>query len=479
MKYSFELKKEIYEKHCEGYGSDYLSKIYGMDASTIRYMCRLINKHGLDVIWHKKKTVYTSENKLAAISRVLNNGEPIYAVAVDIGLPSKSILQQWIKSYISNGYNVVTRYNVVTKKKGRPSTRGKEKEDGRRVGEGERTPSQATVEENYRERIIKKTASLSSRGRKEEREQLTKAAIELRQELGCTIDFILETINSTDSLPNLPRSVYYYWKERIDPDTKNSDLMDAITTIYTDNHKRYGYRRITLQLKKDGWTVNHKTVKRLMSKLKLYGITPRAKYKSYKGDFNGTVDNKLLYKRVDTQKHRTEYIRDFSTTDVNEKWTTDVSEFHIAAGKLYLSPILDIHNREIVSYNISRSPSFVQTTDMLNKAFSRFKDLSHLIFHSDQGWQYQMFQYHKALKERGITQSMSRKGNCLDNSPMENFFGKMKNEMFYGHEYEFKTLEQLQKAMEEYIEYYNNERIQVKLKGLTPCQARNQSLYSF
>ena len=473
MKYSFELKKEIYEKHCEGYGSDYLSKIYGMDASTIRYMCRLINKHGLDVIWHKKKTVYTSENKLAAISRVLNNGEPVYAVAVDIGLPSKSILQQWIKSYISNGYN------VVTKKKGRPSTRGKEKEDGRRVGEGERTSSQATVEENYRERIIKKTASLSSRGRKEEREQLTKAAIELRQELGCTIDFILETINSTDSLPNLPRSVYYYWKERIDPDTKNSDLMDAITTIYTDNHKRYGYRRITLQLKKDGWTVNHKTVKRLMSKLKLYGITPRAKYKSYKGDFNGTVDNKLLYKRVDTQKHRTEYIRDFSTTDVNEKWTTDVSEFHIAAGKLYLSPILDIHNREIVSYNISRSPSFVQTTDMLNKAFSRFKDLSHLIFHSDQGWQYQMFQYHKALKERGITQSMSRKGNCLDNSPMENFFGKMKNEMFYGHEYEFKTLEQLQKAMEEYIEYYNNERIQVKLKGLTPCQARNQSLYSF
>ena len=473
MKYSFELKKEIYEKHCEGYGSDYLSKIYGMDASTIRYMCRLINKHGLDVIWHKKKTVYTSENKLAAISRVLNNGEPIYAVAVDIGLPSKSILQQWIKSYISNGYN------VVTKKKGRPSTRGKEKEDGRRVGEGERTPSQATVEENYRERIIKKTASLSSRGRKEEREQLTKAAIELRQELGCTIDFILETINSTDSLPNLPRSVYYYWKERIDPDTKNSDLMDAITTIYTDNHKRYGYRRITLQLKKDGWTVNHKTVKRLMSKLKLYGITPRAKYKSYKGDFNGTVDNKLLYKRVDTQKHRTEYIRDFSTTDVNEKWTTDVSEFHIAAGKLYLSPILDIHNREIVSYNISRSAGFMQTIDMLDKAFNRFPDLSNLIFHSDQGWQYQMFQYHKALKERGITQSMSRKGNCLDNSPMENFFGKTKNEMFYGHEYEFKTLEQLQKAMEEYIEYYNNERIQVKLKGLTPCQARNQSLYSF
>ena len=471
MKYSFELKKEIYQKHCEGYSSRWLSKEYGLDDSKIRYLCKVVDKHGLDAIRHKH-TKYSDEYKFNAINRVLVNREPIKAVAVDLGLSTSSILNQWIKSYIENGYN------VVTKKKGRSSTRGKEKEDGRGAGEGERRTSRATVEKDYRERIIKKTESLSSRGRKEEKEQLTEAVTELRQELKCSLDFILETINSNDSLPNLPRSDYYYWKNRIDPDTKNSDLMNAITAIYTDNHKRYGYRRITLQLKNEGWNVNHKTVKRLMSKLNLYGVTPRAKYKSYKGDFNGTVDNKLLYKRVDTKNHRTEYIRDFSTTNVNEKWTTDVSEFHIAAGKLYLSPILDMYNREIVSYNISRSPSYVQIKDMLTKAFDRFDDLSNLIFHSDQGWQYQMFHYHKELRERGITQSMSRKGNCLDNSPMENFFGKMKNEMFYGHEYEFKTLEQLQKAMEEYIEYYNNERIQVKLKGLTPCQARNQSLYS-
>ena len=472
MKYSFELKKEIYEKHCEGYGSDYLSQKYGMDASKIRYMCRLIDKHGLDAIRHKF-TKHSPAYKLAAINRVLEDGESIESVAVDLGLATDSILRQWIKSYIENGYN------VVTKKKGRPSTRDKGKEDTRGAGEGERRTSRATVEEDYRGRIIKKTSSLSSRGRKEEKEQLTKAVTELRQELNCSLDFILETINSNDSLPSLPRSDYYYWKNRIDPDTKNSDLMDAITTIYTDNHKRYGYRRITLQLKNEGWSVNHKTVKRLMSKLKLYGITPRAKYKSYKGDFNGTVDNKLLYKKVDTKRHRTEYIRDFSTTDVNEKWTTDISEFHIAAGKLYLSPILDMHNREIVSYNISRSPSYVQIKDMLNKAFNKYDDLSNLIFHSDQGWQYQMHHYHKVLKEKGISQSMSRKGNCLDNSPMENFFFFFFFEMFYGHEFEFETLEQLQKAMEEYIDYYNNERIQVKLKELTPCQARNQSLYSF
>ena len=470
MKLTFEDKKEIYNLYCQGYGYKLIARIYHVNRTTIQRICRLAARHGLDVFL-KDFTCHSEEFKLIAIERVVCSRESIVSVAIDLGL-SAGLLCNWIKAYRQNGYN------VITKKKGRPSTRDKEKEDSRGAGEGERTPSRAAVEEDHRSRILKKIVCLNSRGRKEEKEQLTEAVTELRQELKCSLDLILETINSNDLLPSLPRSDYYYWKNRIDPDTKNSDLMDAITTIYTDNHKRYGYRRITLQLKNEGWTVNHKAVKRLMSKLNLYGITPRAKYKSYKGDFNGTVENVLLYKKVDTKKHQTEYVRDFSTSNVNEKWTTDVSEFHIAAGKLYLSPILDMHNREIVSYNISKNPGYSQITDMLNKAFSKYKDLSNLIFHSDQGWQYQMHPYHKALRERGITQSMSRKGNCLDNSPMENFFGKMKNEMFYGHEYEFETLEQLQKAMEKYIDYYNNERIQVKLKGLTPCQARNQSLYS-
>ena len=135
-----------------------------------------------------------------------------------------------------------------------------------------------------------------------------------------------------------------------------------------------------------------------------------------------------------------------------------------------------MYNDEIVSYIISKSPNFKQTTDMLNIAFSKYDNLKDLIFHSDQGWQYQMEAYHKALKEHDIIQSMSRKGNCLDNCVMENIFGKMKNEMFYGHEYEYETLEQLELAMDEYIKYYNEKRIKVKLKGLTPLQARDQAL---
>ena len=208
----------------------------------------------------------------------------------------------------------------------------------------------------------------------------------------------------------------------------------------------------------------------------LYGMTPKAKYKSYKGDMNGTVSNYLLDKEIDENNHKTIYKRNFKTTSVNQKWTTDISEFHIAAGKLYLSPILDMYNDEIISYDISISPNYAQITDMLHKAFSQYENLEGLILHSDQGWQYQMHHYHKTLKDKGIIQSMSRKGNCLDNSPMENFFGRMKNEMFYGQEYRFKTLEQLKEEMEEYIRYYNQERIKIKLKGLTPAQAREQAL---
>lgn len=216
--------------------------------------------------------------------------------------------------------------------------------------------------------------------------------------------------------------------------------MNRIIDIYYCHKQRYGYRRITLELQNQGVTINHKKVKRLMSIMGLYGITPKAKYKSYKRNMDGVVSNHLLRKRIDENDSKTSHERDFQTTSCNEKWSTDVSEFHIASGKLYLSP------------------------------------MEGLILHSDQGWQYQMERYHTILQEKGIIQSMSRKGNCLDNSPMENFFGKMKNEMFYGYEYTFHTLDELEKTMEEYIEYYNKHRITIKLKGLTPVEYRNQSL---
>ena len=213
--------------------------------------------------------------------------------------------------------------------------------------------------------------------------------------------------------------------------------------------------------------MSHGKVKRLMSRMGLYAFnpTPKQRYNSYKGDMNGVCKNLLLERKINEK-------RNFEATSVNQKWTTDVSEFKIVAEKLYLSPIMDIYNREIVGFDISDTPNLFQIYRMLDMAFEKFNNLEGLIFHSDQGWQYQHFSYHKRLEEKGIFQSMSRKGNCLDNSPMENFFGKMKNEMFYGFENTFESLDNLKQAMIDYIHYHNNFRITVKGKGLTPLQIR-------
>ena len=151
-----------------------------------------------------------------------------------------------------------------------------------------------------------------------------------------------------------------------------------------------------------------------------------------------------------------------------------MTEFKVHNEKLYLSPIVDLFNGEVISFNLSRHPVFEQVVDMLEKAFKKIPDNTNLILHSDQGWQYQMKQYQHLLIEKGIRQSMSRKGNCLDNSLAENFFGLLKSELFYMKEY--KTIEELEKDIIEYIEYYNNRRIKSKLKGMSPIQYRTHSL---
>lgn len=274
----------------------------------------------------------------------------------------------------------------------------------------------------------------------------------------------------------ISKSTYHYNINNYDKQDKDYDLKIEIERIFMKHKERYGYRRITLELRNNGLIINHKKVKRIMKELGLFGKTPRAKYKSYKGDVGKTAPNRLLVKEVDEVNHTTKYIRNFKTDSLNQVWGSDVTEFHIPAGKLYLSPILDFNNREVIAFNVSKSPNYLQTKLMLDDAFKKHPNLENLIFHTDQGWQYQMYHFRKSLETRGIKQSMSRKGNCLDNSIVENFFGILKNEMFYGNEFKFKSLDHLSQEITKYIHYYNNERITVKLKGLTPVQYRNQSL---
>jgi len=465
MKLTYEQKVKAYEEWKAGLKSPYkLAKELNAGRTTVRYFLLLADKHGIDMLKHNKNVYYSSEEKLRIINRVLISNESIVSVAIDEGLSKDALLHSWLKSYKENGYNIVER------KRGRIPN-GKE-ENGSRTSSGNQGIEGEELETRNRESIHKKIERLSSGKRRARKQEIAQAVSELRQELNCSLKFVLDAIKENPSLPQISRSDYYYQMSIKDKDFKNDEVMNRIIIIFYDHKERYGYRRIALQLRNEGYSINIKAVRRLMRKMGLAGKTPKAKYKSYKGDMNGTVKSQLLVKVVDEEKHKTYYKRDFSTTKPNEKWTTDVSEFHIATGKLYLSPILDMFNGEIVSYNISKSPIYAQVQDMLNKAFSKYSNLDGLIFHSDQGWQYQMQQYHKSLLDKNIIQSMSRKGNCLDNCVMENFFGKMKNEMFYGHEYEFESLDDLQKEMENYIEYYNKERIQTRLNGMTPVQAR-------
>lgn len=271
------------------------------------------------------------------------------------------------------------------------------------------------------------------------------------------------------------KSTYFYTIKSHNKADVDADIKNKIKAVFNEHKGRFGYRRVALALKNEGLIVNHKKVKRIMSVLSLFGKKPRSKYKSYKGAVGKVAKNHLLIKEVNEETNTVTYIRNFKTTGLNKVWGTDVTEFNIAAGKLYVSPILDYHNREVIACSITRSPNFRQTETMLAEAFSKHEDLKGLILHSDQGWQYQMFHYVEALRRKGIIQSMSRKGNCLDNSLIENFFGIMKNEMFYGNQHQFHSLEQLEKEILDYIKYYNSERITIKLKGLTPAQYRLQS----
>ncbi|KXT63287.1 Mobile element protein [Streptococcus gallolyticus] len=260
----------------------------------------------------------------------------------------------------------------------------------------------------------------------------------------------------------LARSTYYYQLKQLEKGDKDKELKDEIQAIYDEHKGNYGYRRIHLELSNRGFVVNHKKVLRLMKILGLAArIRRKRKYSSYKGEVGKKADNLIN--------------RQFEGSKPYEKCYTDVTEFALPDGKLYLSPVLDGYNSEIIDFTLSRSPDLRQVKTMLEKVFPN-QDYSGTILHSDQGWQYQHNSYHAFLKKRGIRPSMSRKGNSPDNGMMESFFGILKSEMFYGFEKTYASLDDLEEAITDYIFYYNNKRIKTKLKGLSPVQYRIQSL---
>nr|WP_291918326.1 IS3 family transposase [Chitinophaga sp.] len=257
----------------------------------------------------------------------------------------------------------------------------------------------------------------------------------------------------------MARSTYYYCLKLSAQPQKHAALETEIMAVYHRHKGRYGYRRITRDIKKTGKMVNHKTVLKIMRSRNIKSLVRVKKYKSYRGEQGRIAPNLLM--------------RNFKAEKPCQKWVTDVTVFSIGDKKLYFSPIMDLYNGEIISYNISERPTFSQIVDMLQKAFVRLPKKNNLILHSDQGWQYQMKQYQAILRDKKIKQSMSAKGNCLDNAAMESFFAILKTELFYLEK--FDSISALKQGLIEYIHYYNNDRIKLKLNGLSPVEYRTQA----
>jgi len=259
----------------------------------------------------------------------------------------------------------------------------------------------------------------------------------------------------------LARSTFFYHQARIQGPDPQEAIKAAVTEIFEKNHGRYGHRRVHTEMVKQGWTVAKKTVLKLMRSLDLVCKVRRKKrYNSYQGGQGRVAPNVLN--------------REFEADAPNRKWVTDVTEFSVGDRKLYLSPVMDLFDRQIISYSISPSPNLELTNNSLRQALTCLEDNQQPLVHSDQGFQYQHVSWRKLLQEAGASQSMSRKGNCYDNAVMENFFGHLKEELF--HHVRYLSTDALAAALHEYIRWYNTERISTKLKGLSPVQYRTQTL---
>jgi putative transposase len=260
-------------------------------------------------------------------------------------------------------------------------------------------------------------------------------------------------------LAGLARSTFYYQRVGLAAADKYAELKARIREIFNRHKGRYGYRRVTAALRQIGQNVNHKTVQRLMSGMQLRAVVRVKRFRRFEGNGSHVAPNLLQ--------------RDFRARRPHEKWVTDVTEFKVRGQKLYLSPIMDLYNGEIVAYDTAELPMLGMVENMLRGALKRLCPHERPVLHSDQGWQYRMPAFRQHLERHSILQSMSRSGNCLDNAAMESFFGTLKSEFF--HLTDFESIEQLRDGLHEYIRYYNEDRIKLKL-GTSPIDFRMRSV---
>ncbi|MCZ5963985.1 IS3-like element IS1397 family transposase [Escherichia coli] len=444
MKHSFEVKLAAVNHYLAGHaGIISTAKLFQLSHTSLSHWINLFLLHGPRALDCRHRRSYSPEDKLCVVLYALGHSESLPRVAARFNIPSHNTVKNWIKGYRKSGNEAFIR-----RRKEKSMTRS----DDTHENEANMTPEEMKNELRYlraenaylkamQEHFLEKKAPGAG--------EKTKVIRSLR--CGhCQSDLL--------KAAGLARSTLYYQLSLQKAKDKYADVKQLIASIFHEHRGCYGYRRIHCELQKRGLKFSGKTVRKLMQQLGLKSPVRLKKYRSYRGNMGLAAENILQ--------------RQFKAEAPCEKWVTDITEFRAGGQKLYLSPILDLFNGEIVAWETACRPTEELVKRMLNKGLESLAEGEKPLLHSDQGWHYRIKSYQSALADRGLVQSMSRKGNCLDNAVMENFFGHLKEEIYYRRDY--RSVEELENAVNEYITYWNQKRIKLSLGGLSPVEYRTE-----
>ncbi|MHA4716340.1 IS3-like element IS1397 family transposase, partial [Escherichia coli] len=440
MKHSFEVKLAAVNHYLAGHaGIISTAKLFQLSHTSLSHWINLFLLHGPRALDCRHKRSYSPEDKLCVVLYALGHSESLPRVAARFNIPSHNTVKNWIKGYRKSGNEAFIR-----RRKEKSMTRS----DDTHENEANMTPEEMKNELRYlraenaylkamQEHLLEKKPPGAG--------EKTKVIRSLR--CGhCQSDLL--------KAAGLARSTLYYQLSLQKAKDKYADVKQLIASIFHEHRGCYGYRRIHCELQKRGLKFSGKTVRKLMQQLGLKSPVRLKKYRSYRGNMGLAAENILQ--------------RQFKAEAPCEKWVTDITEFRAGGQKLYLSPILDLFNGEIVAWETACRPTEELVKRMLNKGLESLAEGEKPLLHSDQGWHYRIKSYQSALADKGLVQSMSRKGNCLDNAVMENFFGHLKEEIYYRRDY--RSVEELENAVNEYITYWNQKRIKLSLGGLSPVE---------
>ena len=450
----------------------------------------------------KPKPKYSDEQRNVAVEHWANHGRCYSFTLKALGYPGRKTLTDWVRAEYPEARK------CLTGKAGRPAATLSAKRDAvyelcTRTGSAQELAGKLDVDRvtlyNWKNQLLGREAPASmkrdtpsSAADKEDLERqveklqrdicnlqlehdlLKKANDLLKKDLGVDLQLLSnrEKTMLVDALKDeygistlldrlgLARSSYFYHRSRMRAADKYAEVRGTITEIFESNHRVYGYRRIHGSLTKKRVFVSEKVVRRLMKQEGLHAVRPkRRRYRSYMGEISPAPENIIN--------------RDFHAAAPNEKWLTDISEFHIPAGKVYLSPIIDCFDGMVVSWSIGTSPNANLVNTMLDAAIETVADgTDRPIVHSDRGGHYRWPGWLSRVAKASLTRSMSRKACSPDNAACEGFFGRLKTEMFYPKDWRSTNIAQFIEELDAYIRWYNEKRIKSSLGYLSPIEYR-------